>query len=59
VLQYIGNGRRVRAALPDQRGGLVGCPYTATTTVRSKLFADHTPIWELAQLDMMAKYAGL
>lgn len=32
-----------------------GWPYTATTTDRSKLFADQTPIAVLAQSDMIAK----
>jgi hypothetical protein len=36
------------------RAGLVGCPYTATTTLRSKLFSDHTPSTVLAQSDMIA-----
>lgn len=36
-----------------------GCPYTATTTVRSRLFSDQTPISELAQFWMIAMYSGL
>jgi hypothetical protein len=31
-----------------------GVRYTATTTVRSRPLSDQTPIWLLAQLDMMA-----
>lgn len=38
-------------ARPDQ----TGWPNTATTTERSKLFADQTPIAVLAQSDMIAK----
>ena len=38
--------------------GHAGWPYTATTTVRSRLFADHTPISELAQFDMIAMSTG-
>lgn len=36
-----------------------GLPYAATTTDRSRLFSDHTPIAELAQSDMMPKATGL
>ena len=43
------------AASRDQ----AGCPYTATTTVRSGLLSDHTPICVKAQFCMMARYAGL
>ena len=36
-----------------------GCPYIATTTVRSKLFSDHTPIAVLAQSRMIAIVVGV
>jgi rhodanese-related sulfurtransferase len=41
------------------RLGGSGCPYTATTTVRSMLLSDHTPIAVLAQSRMIAMSSGL
>lgn len=43
------------ASLRFTETGRRGYPYTATTTVRSKLFSDHTPMWVWSQSDMMAK----
>lgn len=37
------------------RSRQAGWPNTATTTDRSKLFSDHTPIAVLAQSDIIAK----
>ena len=42
--------RSGRARRTDQDG----VPYTATTTLRSRLFADQTPICVFAQSDMIA-----
>ena len=38
-------GLEVLLSTPAQ----AGCPYTATTTLRSRLFSDHTPIAVLRQ----------
>ena len=35
-----------------------GWPKTATTTERSRLFSDHTPMAVLAQSDMIPKSTG-
>jgi len=40
--------------VPEPVSAPSGCPYTATTTVRSRLFSDHTPISVLAQSWMIA-----
>lgn len=49
-------GQPLKAA---QRLGRSGWPYTATTTVRSILLSDHTPMAVLAQSRMIAMSSGL
>ena len=49
----------VTEALAAQRLGRSGCPYTATTTVRSMLLSDHTPMLVFAQSRMIAMSSGL
>ena len=48
----------VGLADPAVAGLQAGWPNTATTTERSRLFSDHTPITVLAQSDMIPKSTG-
>lgn len=68
--QHVGDGAPVEPVHTDLTGALVcgghgsvtfqpGCPYTATTTVRSRPLSDHTPISVLPHSCMIARYDGL